>query len=366
MTMFREKLEEWWTARINSFKNGEKLEPLTIRGILYLLRRIVGIDKMPQRSGFYAGLDKVEEKYGVPREDLRVITEPKINLVTRFEDKWIMKAEEHELRDVCALLYIEKSTIIAAMEEDNSLTDRGIHIIKAMGFSTRDVNKLIKKAQELGVPIFTLTDFDASGILIDKMIEKSGVKTARLGIDVELVRSLGLNIEDVREELPKDPVKLTHFKNLQKDYPEIADVFINVIGDGRHPYRIEIDGVFALAGKERFMEAILARADQVVPIKPLKKVLIIRRVPEYVDKLRWAIISLLDKVFEKVVQEELEPYEEDDRPFSKLSLSLIEETIEDSINERAENKRVNKILEALVSELRDIVKERMNSDERLD
>jgi len=201
---------------------------------------------------------------------------------------------------------------------------------------------------------------------IHHLLEKSGVKTARLGIDVELVRSLGLKIEDVRESLPKDPLKLTHFKNLQKDYPQIADIFVNVIGDGQHPYRIEIDGVFALAGKERFMEAILARADQVVPIKPLKKVLIVRRVPEYVDKLRWAVFGLLDKVFEKVVQEELEPYEEDDRPFSKISLNLIEETIEDSINESAENKQVNKILEVLVVKLDGIVKERMDSDERLD
>jgi len=338
-------------------KAGETLSPLTIRGILYLLRKIVGIENMPSRSGFYGALDKMETKHGVSREELGIVTEPKINLVTRFDEKPVLKAEQWELRDVCALLYIEKSTIIAAIEQDQSLTDRGIHIIKSMGFSTRDVNKVIKLAQDLGVPILTLTDFDPSGILIDKKIEASGVKTARLGIDLELLKRLDVKIEDVREPLPKDPEKLTHFKNLQKEYPEIADIFVHVVGDGKSPYRIEIDGVFAFAKKERFMEAILERADKIVPEKPLQKALVFLKVPERVNKLRWAIYNMLDKVFEKVAEEELEPYKNLERPFSEFRLSAIETVIEEGIDEYAESGPVLKILEKAVVEINRLLEE---------
>lgn len=357
MTVFREALTNWWTSRIDALKAGEKLSPLTIRGILYLLRKIVGIDNMPGRSGFYAALDKVEQEHGVTRQELAIVTEPKINLVTRFDEKPMLKAKEWEIRDVCALLYIEKSTIIAAIEEDMSLTDRGISIVKAMGFSTRDVNKVIKLAQGLGVPILTLTDYDPSGVLIDLKIEATGVKTARVGVDVELVKVLDIPIEDVRERLPRDPRKLTHWKHLQKEYPEIADVFLNVIGDGRDPYRIEIDGVFAFAGKDKFIEAILERADRVVPVKPLQKALLFLEVPERVNKLRWAIYYMLDKVFAKVVAEELEPYVDLEKPFREIRLSEIETEIEEAIDTWAESGPVLKILEDAIVEIDRLLKE---------
>ena len=356
MTLFTEALTNWWTSRIKLLKTGEKLSPLTIRGILYLLRKIVGIDNMPGKSGFYAALGIVEQKHGVARQELAIVTEPKINLVTRFDEKPMLKAKEWEIRDVCALIYIEKSTIIAAIEDDQSLTDRGIHIIKAMGFSTRDVNKMIKLAQDLSVPILTLTDYDPSGVLIDLKIEASGVKTARVGVDVELVKALEIPIEDVRERLPRDPKKLTHWKHLQKQRPEIADVFLNVIGDGRDPYRIEIDGVFAFAGKDRFIEAILERADRVVPVKPLQKALIFLQVPERVNKLRWGIYYMLEKVFKKVAEDELEPYKDLEKPFREIRLSEIETEIEEGIDTWAESGPVLKILEDAIIEIDRLLK----------
>ena len=72
MTLFTEALANWWTSRIETFKAGENLSPLTIRGILYLLRKAVGIKNMPRRSGFYSALGKVEEKFKVPREKLNI------------------------------------------------------------------------------------------------------------------------------------------------------------------------------------------------------------------------------------------------------------------------------------------------------
>lgn len=336
MSKFSTKLEFWWRARARDIKAGKDVSVITLRGIYYLMRKLVGPRQMPKaESGFYAALEKTEEQSKIPREKLRIITEPKINLITRKGETPILKADLNELQNACAVIYIEKSTIIEAIEEDKSLTDRGIFIIKGMGFSSKEANKIIKKAQDLGIPIFTLTDFDPSGILIDLKIGQYGVKTTRLGVDPDLVKALGLKVQDVGEALPKGKNKLGHYKYLQKNYPKLAKEF-ETIGVKGQPYRIEIDGVFALAGKDRFIEEILKRADIAIPVKKVKKALQYKRVPKKVDDLRNQVHGLVDDLFTKAAETVETKYTDSKDSFNNIRLSEVEDNIQKAMNGKAE------------------------------
>lgn len=347
---FRRWLDEWWKARVGAAQRHEELEEITIRGILYLARKAVGVDNMPKkRTKFYAAVESVEKRHGIDRENLMIVTEPKINLITRYGEKPILKAKDWELSNVCALLYMEKGTIVAAIERDQALTRRGIWIVKAMGFSTRDANKVIALAREYGVLVLLLTDLDPSGILIEQAMRETGIEVHRIGIDLELLEQLGVGIVDVREPLPKDPEKLSHLKALSKEWQRI---FIKTIGDGKRPHRIEIDGVWALAGKRRFMRAILERADQVLPKKPLTKVLVPERVPTLVGEALDTLRRTINGLYERIRSEELRKYEDTEIPFAKINLREIEQGIEGEINRRGKSGKVVRLIRALVKELK--------------
>ena len=362
MSKFQNGLHLWWNQRTSDIKKGKTVSPITVRGILYIVRKNVGIKNMPKKSGFYTALANMERKTKVPREKLRIVTEPKVNLISRNGEVPLLKADPKEFQNACALIYIEKSTIIEAIEEDKSLTDRGILIIKAMGFSSREANRVIKQAHSLGLPILTLTDYDPSGILIDLKIQDSGVKTARLGVDPDLVKTLNLNLDDVREPLPREKKKLAHYKYLKTNYPKLADGFLK-IGVNNQPYRIEIDAIFALAGKDRFIEEILNRADQVVKVKPVQKVLRHKKVPENVDKMREEMHNLVDELFTKASQDAEKSHVNTKDSFNNIHLSKIEKSIEKTINSNSSNDTAQ-VLQDTINSLQKLLEtQKMNHSE---
>jgi len=350
INIFSKSLGIWWQNRIQLMKKKKNINPITLRGIYYLMRQQVGVKDMPKtKAGFYSALGRIEIQCKVPREKLRIVTEPKVNLISRSGEVPLLKADPKEFQNACALIYIEKSTIISAIEEDQSLTDRGILIIKAMGFSSREVNRVIKQAQTLGLPIFTLTDYDPSGILIDLKIQDSGVKTARLGVDPELVKILKLKLDDVREALPREKKKLAHYKYLKTKYPKLADGFLK-IGLNNQPYRIEIDGIFALAGKDRFVEEILKRADLIVPTKPIQKVLKHKKVPENVNKMKEDMHALVDKLFAQASQDAEKSHVNAKESFNNIHLEKIENSIEKTINSNSSSD-TTKVLQDTINSL---------------
>ena len=344
---FAEALEKWWFVRSKATNQS----PITLRGIYYLLRRQVGPKGMPKtKSGFYSVLKRVEEQTKISREKLGIITEPKINLITRTGETPILKANLNELQNACAIIYIEKSSIIEAIEEDKSLTDRGIFIIKGMGFSSKEANKIIKKAQGLGIPIFTLTDFDPSGILIDLKIGQCGVKTVRLGIDPELVKALGLKLDDVREALPRAKNQLAHLKYLQINYPKLARGFLD-IGLRGQPYRIEIDSIFALAGKDKFLKVILERAEKVIPPEQLQKSIRLPSVPKKIDSL----LNEINQESAKLFSDEVSNLKTNIKPksLSNVKLDKIESELAENLHGNAENETL-KILQDTIEKLREL------------
>lgn len=354
---FVQTLEEWWTSRSKEVSKNPSLSPITLRGIFYLMRKSVGPRQMPKtKSGFYSALQHVEEESKISREDLRIISEPKVILINRKGQVPINKAQALDLKDSIALLFVEKATILTALEEDHSLTDRGFTIIQSMGFSGREVDRVIKEAQNLGIPIFSLVDYDPSGLLISKKLEKSGIKINSLGIDPQLVKDLGLTIEDVRESLPSKKNKLSHLKYLKDHYPKEAKEF-EKIGEKGKLSRIEIDSVFSLAGKDRFVEEILKRADLAVPIKPLQKVLKHKKVPTKVDDLRNSMHTLVDELFDKTSEDAEKPHKDVKQSFNKLRLSEIENSIEKTIDSEATN-GTTKVLEDTIDALQKLLEQK--------
>lgn len=363
MNALSKHLETWWLLRISDFKAGKALSPITLRGLFYLMRLKVGQKKMPKKGGFYAIIKRIEAEKKVNREKLGLVSEPKVNIISRWGEEPLLKADLNKLKGALAFLYIEKSTIVEAIEQDKSLTDRGIVIIKGMGFAPREINRVLKKAQELGIPIFTLTDFDASGILIDLKIQQSGVSTTRLGIDPDLVKTLGLKVSDVREALPRGKGKLGHFKYLQTNYPKLAKGFLD-IGVGGQPYRIEIDGVFALAGKDRFIEEILKRADLAVPVKPVKKALNYKKIPKKVEGMRSTVHDLVDNMFTKTAIGAEQGLIKNNESFNKIRLSEIEKNIEDKIEKKGEEVPTTQVLEETIKALQKLLAEQKAKEKK--
>jgi hypothetical protein len=365
MNKFFTNLELWWKTRASDVKAGKTVSPITLRGLFYLMRQKVGIRQMPKtKGGFYSNLKRIEEQSKIAREKLRIVTEPKVNLITRLGESPLLKVNLDSLKNACAVIYIEKSTIIEAIEEDKSLTDRGIYIIKAMGFSPREVSKTIKKVQDLGIPILTLTDYDPSGLLIDLKISDYGVKTIRLGIDPELVKALGLKIGDVREALPRSKSKLVHYKYLQTNYPKMAKGFLDIGLQGQ-PYRIELDGVFALAGKDRFIEEILKRADLAIPIKQVKKALNYKKVPKKVEGMRNTVHDLVDGMFNETATNAEQGLEKYDKSFNDMHLSKIEKGIEDTIEKKGEQVSTTEVLEETIKALQKLLEEQKKKEGKI-
>ena len=349
-TPFTIALKKWWEQRIQDKKQGKDLPMLSLRGIAYLIRHQIGIDKMPaSKGGFYDALNRIEEEYGVDREDLNIFSEPKISFLSRYHESPILEVDEDTLTSCCALLYIEKTTIIKMMESDNSLTGRGINIIKGMGFSTRDTNKMIALAQSKGIPILLLTDLDPSGDIMERQIKASGVKCYRLGITLALLKKLGISISDVNEKLPNEPKKRNHLKSLPQ---RRQDFYKDVIGKGKCHCRIEIDGVWAFAGKDKFVEAILDLADKHIPAKALERVLRPERFPESVEQMLLDIRRAIVLRYKDVRQKKIDEYKNSSMPFNDINLRDIESSI-DNVIEQEDSGDIIRILKEALKSIKD-------------
>jgi len=264
--------------------------------------------------------------------------------MSRYREIPIMDVDVDTLTSCCALLYIEKTTIVKMMEIDNSLTGRGISIIKGMGFSTRDTNKLIALAQSRGVPILLLTDLDPSGDIMERQIEASGVRCFRLGITLPLLDKLDISIKEVYEKLPKKKEKLNHLKSLSQSR---QDFYKNIIGDGTDYHRIEIDGVWALAGKDKFVEAILELTDKYVPTKALERVLHPESYPKALSHVLSDIHSAIINQYAYVRQTKINEYKDSSMHFMDINLNDIETSIDNIIEQEDSGDIVNILTTAL-------------------
>lgn len=208
---------------------------------------------------------------------------------------------------------------------------------------------MIALAQSKGIPILLLTDLDPSGDIIEKKINASGVKCYRLGITLTLLKKLGISVNDVNEPLPKDPEKLNHLKSLPQSR---QDFYKGTIGDGKDHYRIEIDGVWAFAGKDKFVEAILDLADKHIPTKALERVLQPERFPVPVEQVLFDIHRVIVSRYKDVRQKKINEYKNSSMPFNDINLRDIETSI-DTVIEQEDSGNIIRILKKALKSIKD-------------
>jgi hypothetical protein len=147
---------------------------------------------------------------GVRRDELGIVAAVRAQLYFRGK---IYDFSLENVRELAGrgtdLLVIEKEGIAEILAP--FAAEVGIAILNSRGFLTENAEDLSRLANELGGHITVLTDFDASGAVIEKQIP--GI--FRVGVDLDLLRVLDVDPASVQEECT--PSK--HWKWLKKTEP---------------------------------------------------------------------------------------------------------------------------------------------------
>jgi 5S rRNA maturation endonuclease (ribonuclease M5) len=110
-----------------------------------------------------------------------------------------------------ALFSIEKEGV---PEQLRILADQtGVALLNTRGFLTEYAEILSKKSEKEGCKVASLSDLDASGLVLAAILAAKVPNAYRIGIDFQTLEDLGIDIEDVEEEYkPQDK----HLKPLQE------------------------------------------------------------------------------------------------------------------------------------------------------
>jgi hypothetical protein len=147
------------------------------------------------------------------------------------------------------ILIIEKEGIAERLR--NYAAKSGIALVHSRGFLTEYASDLSILAKQNGGHIYTLTDFDISGLLIAHKVED----VPRIGIDLQTLEDFGVTDQTQIERLTDyvDPDQ-HHLKHIEDNYPEDLDIDFDL----RHK-RIEINAVLNLVEAQRFWDWIVER-----------------------------------------------------------------------------------------------------------
>ena len=105
----------------------------------------------------------------------------------------------------------------------------------------------------------------------------------------------------------------------------------------------------------------MKRADQIVQIKPIQKVLKHKKVPANVDKLREEMHSLVDELFTKASQEAEKAHVNIKESFNNIHLSKLEHSIEKTIDSKSSND-TTQILQDTINNLQKLLESQKKSD----
>jgi hypothetical protein len=190
------------------------------------------------------------DELGITRASIGLYTGDVAHMYFRGQRYSINIAEIPRLQHVGTdILIIEKEGIAERLRRYFEKT--GIALVHSRGFLTEYASDLSIMAEENGGHIYTLTDFDVSGLLIAHKVED----VPRIGIDLQTLEDFGITEHSQIARLTDyvTPDK-HHLKHIEDNYPEDLDVSFDL----QHE-RIEINAVLNLVEVQRFGDWIVEK-----------------------------------------------------------------------------------------------------------
>jgi 5S rRNA maturation endonuclease (ribonuclease M5) len=274
------------------------IKALTRNGVYYIIRRRLleaGIDPDHQgknfRKNLTARIDDICEKLGFDREEIGIYAGTRAFFYFRGKEYPVKFDNVFELmRNGTDIILIEKEGMADVLRP---FTDpAGIAIITNKGFFVKYASKLAKNAEVNGANIAIVTDFDISGLQMERSMHEEIYGIPRLGIDFQTLDYFGISREEVEEHINTEkPTRNTestsynHWQGLRKKgraywRGESPDDFIETMRY-LEMKRIEIDNVVTHpnVGNERFAKYIIDRLTKEFPTRNYNRVI---QVPDYI------------------------------------------------------------------------------------
>lgn len=325
-------LREYLRQRAKAIKNNELVEDTNQNGIYYIIRPLLqklGIDPDLQGEHFRRnltnkigkicqdlGVDDKGEPLSADREQLGIFASTSAFFFYRGQEIPINYNNALELmKNGTDIILIEKEGTAKVLRQ---FTDKaGIATITNRGFFVDYAGRLAKNAETDGANIAMITDFDVSGLLMERSMHEEIIKVPRLGIDFKTLEYFGLNREQVEEHINTDKstndddkkTSYNHWEGLNKKGPaywrnETNEEFIDIIRY-LEIKRIEIDSVITQVGNKKFVDFIIDRLAEEFPTRNYNRVI---TVPEYVvppilQELHNKILTKVQKIVKDKRQE---------------------------------------------------------------
>lgn len=227
-------------------------ERTTQQGIYYKIRNQMGGKIDILRSSFIPAITDECEKLGTKRADLGIMAAVRAELYFRGNIYPV------SLENIKALAMMGSDVILVEKEGVCQVLEpyacrRGIALVNSRGFIVEYAKDLLLLSQKERANLFTITDYDASGLLIAQKISA----IPRLGVDLPMISTLNLKPEDVEEKY-KAPKK--HLKPLPSHLQEEVK-----------EKRIEIDAVLAAVGPKRLWSYVEKKMLELAPQRDLTR-----------------------------------------------------------------------------------------------
>jgi len=259
-----EWLEKWLQQRHERLKAGEDLskEMITRNTLWYLMRKEVGYADI-ERDTFLDNINNLckdlgggDEKY---REMLGIYAAERGKLYFRGRQRYIGYDSYKFLAEKgCDILLIEKEGIAEMLAPH--ATDYGVAIVNSRGFATHYIRYLFEEASKTGTQptanLFTLTDYDDSGIAMAKKIPNA----IRIGLDQQMLDVLKIKKDDVAEDYTKQPEKRPHFNQLtEEEKKQVKDK------------RVELDSLMAYATPQQIWAYLKDKMSELQRVRDLTR-----------------------------------------------------------------------------------------------
>lgn len=256
----------------------------TQNGIYYKIRNLMGGDIGMKRRSFIAGIRRVCSDLGVTREEVGIYASVRAELYFKGSTYPVSVENIEKLAEKgCDVILVEKEGITRVLAP--LADEKGVALVNSRGFVVEYAQELLELSKRRGGNLFLLTDYDASGLLME---QKLLMEIPRLGVTPEMLSELGLDRRDLEEKYDTKDGRApkNHLKALPPELQrEVAET------------RVEIDAVLNAAGQDRFWEYLERVMVKLAPKRDLTRSIDLSiKLPEQVERPLGAIRRFIEEV----------------------------------------------------------------------